>query len=335
MPREKYDQFAKELLKTVLEPLGTATSGVEIPGEPLDVDVTFEASSDLMDSEREAYGLPGRLIAPVALFEPYRRALELEHLWNGTAKLSWSWLAARRKAENGRDMTPLPLWIITPSAPPELVADFGFSPAHQVLKQELNPDWWERRTWPAGVYSLGRRNPLGLVVLNELPEVRETLTLRLMAKGRTLKRAITEVRSLKPNDPLRTPVLHLLTKWRIIDVKAPEIEPEEREVVMYAQLTYQQWCEIQKAEGRNEGRTEGRNEGRAEGRNEAHLETLRDVLQRFWVRRFGPLPAGLQARLATSTYTVGLENGVDILAEAHTSAEAEARLMKALEAPPQ
>jgi hypothetical protein len=52
---------------------------------------------------------------------------------------------------------------------------------------------------------------------------------------------------------------------------------------------FDQWAEQYKREGRQEGRQEGRLEG----------ETL--LLQRLLVRRFGPLPAGVVARIAAAT----------------------------------
>jgi len=337
MTREKHDQFAKELLRTVLEPLGTTTAGIEIPGEPLEVDVAFEATHDLTPEERELYGLPGRLIAPVALFEPYRHSLEVEHVWNGAAKLSWTWLAARRKVESSRDLASIPLWIVSPSAPAALLADHGLKPAYEVHGQGLHADWWTQNSWPEGVYLLGSRLPLGVIVLNQLPEVRETLTLRLLARGKTLRRAIDEVRQLSPEDPLRTPVLHLLLKWRIIEVEVPALEPEEQEVSMYAQMTYQEWANAMRRqaleEGIEKGIEKGLEQGIEKGIEKGKLNALRQVLKRLWLRRFGPVPASVQDLLMATVNSQALEAAVDVLTEARTGTEAEADLLKQLQAP--
>ena len=60
-----------------------------------------------------------------------------------------------------------------------------------------------------------------------------------------------------------------------------------------------------RAEGRKEGRTEGRTEGRKEGRQEGRTEGLLvgriEVLRRLLERRFGPLTAEVEARLAAGT----------------------------------
>jgi flagellar biosynthesis/type III secretory pathway protein FliH len=58
-------------------------------------------------------------------------------------------------------------------------------------------------------------------------------------------------------------------------------------------------------EGLREGRAEGLREGRAEGLREGRAEGLREgqrlVVERMLTRRFGTLPPGVRARLATLT----------------------------------
>ncbi len=68
---------------------------------------------------------------------------------------------------------------------------------------------------------------------------------------------------------------------------------------------FDQWAGQFKREGRQEGRQEGRLEG----------ETL--LLQRLLVRRFGPLPAGLVARIAAATVEE-IETWGDRVLEART-----------------
>ena len=64
---------------------------------------------------------------------------------------------------------------------------------------------------------------------------------------------------------------------------------------------FDQWAEQYKREGRQEGRLEG--------------ETL--LLQRLLVRRFGPLPAGVVARIAAATVEE-IETWGDRVLEART-----------------
>jgi len=60
---------------------------------------------------------------------------------------------------------------------------------------------------------------------------------------------------------------------------------------------------------------------------------LREALKRFWLRRFGPVPAAVQERLASSESASALEAAVDALAVAGSGSEAETALLQALQNP--
>ena len=333
MTRERQDQFAKDLLAAVLEPLGNVIAGKELLAEPLKVDISFEATAALEPELLEQYGLPGRLVAGRAYFEPYRHSLEADHLWNAAAKLSMSWLAARRKVEKASAVLEGHMWVVTPSAPENLVKEAGLKP----LWENDGRDWWALKTWPKGVYQQSKLLPLGLVVLDELPEDRQTLTLRLMGRGRTLKRAVAELKGLAENDPLRTPVLNLLEKWRIIQTPVLELDPQEQEVVMNAMKTYQQWSEERRQEGRLEGMQQGMQQGRLEGMqqgmqqgNQRRRAAASTALQRFWPRLYGPLPESLKVAIESCADADQLEAAMNALATAPSEEQAQRELLELL-----
>jgi flagellar biosynthesis/type III secretory pathway protein FliH len=169
------------------------------------------------------------------------------------------------------------LWIITPSASADLLQTVGLKPAWKVWGQTLSPQWWEQHVWPQGVYLAAQQIPLGVVVLNELPEVRQTLTLRLMAKGQTLERAVTQLRALPEDDPLRDPVMNLLRSWAIIKDHPSELDPDEEEALMKIQyISYEDWkkelLQAGRLEGEQKGRLEGEQKGRLEGEQKGRLE---------------------------------------------------------------
>ena len=339
MTREKHDQFAKDLFRAVLEPIGDVTAGKEVMSEPLKIDVTFQASSPLNERDLDAFGLPGRLISTTAYFEPYRHSLELDHIWNGTAKLSASWLAARRKVESTAEVHEGALWIVTPSAPKDLLSGSGLHP----LWMNDGRTWWTDRTWPTGLYQVGKYLPLGVVVVDELPEERQTLTLRLLGRGRTLKRALSELKNLAPGDPLRTPVLHLLEKWHIIGIPSVELDPHELEVAMHAKMTYAEWSEERRLEGLEEGLRRGREEGMEQGRQEGlergiergiergRLAASKEALLRFWPRLYGDMPETLRTEIEASSDAHLLDAAMNVLAQAPTSEEATQRIRLLLE----
>ena len=220
------------------------------------------------------------------------------------------------------------MWVVTPSAPDAFLEDGGLKP----LWENAGSGWWEQRKWPTGVYRQCRLIPLGVVVLDELPEERETLTLRLLGRGRTLKRAVAELRGLAEDDPLRTPVLTLLEKWRIIMEPALELDPQDQEVVMNAIKTYQQWSEERRQEGRLEGRQEGRQEGMQQG-NQRRRAAAATALQRFWPRLYGPLPEPLKVAIESCTDADQLEAAMTALATAPTEEDAARELLELLTHP--
>ena len=70
-------------------------------------------------------------------------------------------------------------------------------------------------------------------------------------------------------------------------------------------------------EGKAEGKTEGKAEGKAEGKIEGELNGRAATLQRQLVRRFGPLPKGIEPRLHNGT-VAELEHWADRVLDAHT-----------------
>ena len=81
------------------------------------------------------------------------------------------------------------------------------------------------------------------------------------------------------------------------------------------------WTEEWKAEGLAEGLAEGRRlgaqEGRQAGRREGRQEGEARVLRKLLVRRFGPLPSAVEARLVGAG-EADLERWTDRLLDART-----------------
>jgi len=319
MTRERHDQFAKALLKSLLEPLGRVTRHFEVPAESLHVDVVFEGVDPSVEPEDlERFGFLGRLVDQPCLFEPYRSPLQDAHLLTAMAKLTWSRLEhLRRKKQKSKQPThesppllPPRLWILTPNATQGRLRAHALSPAAELNGHPPDPQWWERRLWPSGVYMNGTAWGFGVIVLNELPIQRETLLLRLLGKGQTQLEALEQVRRLPTDDPLRKPVLHLIHKWRILFREAPSATREEREVTMLIDTFYDEW----------------HNRARNEGRNEGQLEGLRVALRRAWRKRFGDLPPQVDADLERLSTLEALEAGIDALIVAQSAQDAERAL---------
>jgi len=319
MAKQKHDQFAKDLLKTVLEPLGQVETSHEVPGESRLIDVHF-VSREVAPEQLEPYGLLGRMAAGECLLEPYRTSLEDFDLVNCMSKLSWVQLEQWRKGKREGERLPREararLWLLTPSATEARLADYGLEPGHRVCGQRLSRGWFERGTWPKGVYLLGSAWGLGVVVIDRLPVQGETLLLRLMGRGAVQRQAIEEVQGLPAASVLRQNVMNLLFRWRILLKEHPVQTDEERELAMNLEHVYDEW------------RAKTLEEGKEKGIEEGELRAARSIVAQFWRGRFGEPPAWIRERLETMTSVKALESLAVDLARAADAQAAEAALRR-------
>ena len=104
-----------------------------------------------------------------------------------------------------------------------------------------------------GVYRLGLKElGLNIVVLPELRRVRDTLPLRLLARGETLREAVEELRSLPPEAWEKLPLQRFLAKTRVLPQGLPEERTaEEKEMIMILEKTFEEFeqAAIQKGPG--------------------------------------------------------------------------------------
>ncbi len=172
---------------------------------------------------------------------------------------------------------PVPrLWLMSSGRPVTGIEGYGYQAA---------PDW------PTGIYMAAPLFRFALVVASELPVTRETVLLRLMGAGATLRQALDEL-TVMPQDAFeRRLALPVVTRLRIkIQSKPEPPSTEEQEFLMSTQQWYETWKAEQRREGRKEGRKEGRQEGRKEGRQEGRKEGLIAMYQ----ARFGAMPEDLR-----------------------------------------
>ncbi|MDJ1184452.1 hypothetical protein [Roseofilum casamattae] len=274
MTRQPHDQFAKQYLKELLEPLGTVEISREIPGETLQIDLMFQPSGE-PSSQSSALGLLAELATTPCLLEPYRNCPSDQEIRNCMLKLFHVQAELYRQAKRTKQTVeeqPLPhLWILTPTLSKRLVEDLGAT-------QDSQHNY-------AGVYSLARITKTGIIAINQLPEVVETLWLRILGKGGTQKRAIEQVLELPPNHPQRRNILELIGIWRINIQNKIQLEPEDTELIMELSPAYLKWREDTLQQGRQEGRQEGLEQGKQ--------QQQRLTVEVFLRTRFGELDEAL------------------------------------------
>ena len=242
MSRTPFDAFCKQFLETFLSPIGTVNINREIPGESRWVDVWFEPNIPAtMDSTD--LGLLGRIAKTPCLIEPFRNQPPVIEVCNCKAKLFAVFGELQRQAHREKRSIPdsldgFPwLWILAPSASEKLLKRLQLIPDENELP---------------GIY-LNKADRTALIAINQLPSTDETLWIRLLGKGETLKRAIDQIISFPAEDPLRSVVLQLLATWKISLELTPFAAQEEEETMVQLSQAYVEWEERTKQQGVEQG----------------------------------------------------------------------------------
>ncbi len=246
MTRFPYDQFAKDYLKELLQPLGEVETSRKVPSEITEIDVYFVPSSQPSIDKIEL-GLLGRLADKTALFEPYRNAVKISEIRSCMKKVFY--LISEIEREDKRDNIAtvedeLPkVWILTPTASTAILDSFNAIP--------------DEENWGKGVYFLGESVKTAIVVIHQLPRIPETLWLRLLGKGNVQKQAINELQTLSPDNPLRAKAIGAVLSLRsILEITQNQnIDEEDRELVMALSPIYLQQLEEAEQKGVERGVT--------------------------------------------------------------------------------
>lgn len=280
-----FDQFVKEVLHEAFDPLGTAEQEVEISADAQRIDFFFvpgpkspqageagaaQALVPSWEGAAEVAEVPPifqRMARTAYLLEHYRRSpsvrgvrgclrkmltqLHLEDLAAETAARESkpaepgappAASALRPPAAAARTRGARILWVLSSGRPANVVSGFAL-----------------RRLpgWPTGTY----QGPLPalryrLIVLNQLPETRYTLPLRLLGRGATFRQAMRELKKLPPSSWERQHIPRLLVKYRMETLEAAslsDLPPEEKELL----VTVDEYLTQVKETGRQQGMQQG------------------------------------------------------------------------------
>jgi hypothetical protein len=145
-------------------------------------------------------------------------------------------------------------WL-APTASAALLSEFGFD--------GVNPS-------RPGLYQMPRRNRTGMVVIHQLPEVEETLWLRMLGRGRVQEKAIAQLAVLPVNDPLRVNSLELVYSLQAqlqarLQERQEQLDLEDRKLIMTVGTLFREQLAAAKREGLEEGIELGRTEGIEQG----------------------------------------------------------------------
>ena len=233
--------FEKGYLKEVLSPYGQVVSK-HLPADIIEIDLYF-IPSETKETNFKALGFLGEIASPPrhSLFEAFHNPVTESDICNCLLKtLSLLNELRESKGENAEDDTDIlnKLWILTPTASDEVLE--GFNAA-------------EKKDGMPGVYCLGEIFSTGIIVIDRLPEIPETLWLRLLGRSEVQHRAIDELEALPVNSPLRASASRLLINLQKNLEAREDLEPTDTELIMRLAPLYQQDQELAIQQGIQQG----------------------------------------------------------------------------------
>ncbi|NEO54199.1 MAG: hypothetical protein F6K54_14580 [Okeania sp. SIO3B5] len=273
MTRTPHDQFAKQYLEELLTLLGQVETSRDVASEVREIDVYFIPEVP-PPKDPKILGLLGQMAATASIYEPFRNPPQQLEILDCQAKLNFVINQQKRKAKRENtsySQTEWPfLWILCPSCSDKLIEGFG---------AKLDPSG----KWPTGVYFLAEFLNTALVAINQLPINQDTLSLRVLGKGKTQEQAILELKALPEGNPLRENLMELLASWYVTIQFRENISEEDREVFMRLSPVYVQW------------REETLEQGRQEGVQQGEQRIKQQMIENFLNARFGSLEPELLA----------------------------------------
>jgi hypothetical protein len=282
--RTRFDQFAKDLLRDAFSPGGRVETDAEVSNDTQRIDVSFQPDP-ARASALAGLGLLGELARTACLFEPFHRTPGMRELRGCLRKQLAYAHTLELRAPAGTPYDPGPMMrVVSAGRPHGGIRELGFRPA---------------RGLPPGVYVAAPGLRLGLIVLSELPPGRDTLLLRLMGAGSTLKRAVRELMALPSGAPERALALPILVRLRL---EIPE-EPIQRtqddvEFLMSTHDVVETWKQQWIERGIEQGEERGIERGKALGKELGKEESTRDAVVTVYEARFGAMPPALRAAVS-------------------------------------
>jgi len=281
MTRFIHDRFAKEYLAEMLSPIGTVNIGRDVTSEVREIDVYFTPTT-VTPEYVETLGVLGKMATGTAIFEPFRNPVRVSEVCSCLSKLldvrGELERQARRQNTRWEEAESPKLWIFTPTASRVLLDGFNVTS--------------DNENWIKGIYFLGKYLRTAIVVIHSLPEIPQTLWLRILGRGKVQQRAIAQLSTLAWDDPIRINALELLYRLQsnLVADSEQELDPEERGLIMAIAPLFQEQLQLAKHQGIEQGRE----------------QQQRLILENFLRERFGELTPEIAEFISPiSTISVG------------------------------
>ncbi|MHC5917501.1 MAG: RpnC/YadD family protein [Nostoc sp.] len=229
MTQKFYSLFVEHYLEGLLSPLGSVeVSGVITGSERRGIVLFFPKGT--IQTERYSLGLLAKVAQSDCSIEVYYEQIGETEVRSCLHKLLnvFSTLNCRASAEGKTlDDDNLPrLWILVPSASPDLLKGFSAQ--------------LELENWSTGIYFLPNVFRIAIVAINQLPVTSETLWLRLLGRGKVQIQAVSELVALPPENIIRRNVLEIVYRWRISVMTQTDLTLYDQELIMNLTEAYQE-----------------------------------------------------------------------------------------------
>ena len=261
-----HDHLAKQILEAVLEPLCSVKPQFEVVAAAQWIDATSEPL-DLDESVWQQAGVLGRMARLPSAFECYQNVLTM-HEWHDCLSKRTQWhnhrVRAAKKAKLPPPQMPL-LWILCARPCARLLRKLDFGACDG---------------WPSGFYAGPTALMTCVVVIPELPNDPDTLSLRLMGRPAQRDEALLQASLLDRDD-----LLFMLAQSILDETKLRQTNRWEPTMSTLIDR-YRETVRQVRLEGIQEGIQAGRLEGRQEGIQAGRHEGMRAVVERLLVRRF-------------------------------------------------
>jgi hypothetical protein len=228
MLRNRFDQFGKNILHDVLRLRGEAQTEAEVPpGDAQRIDVWFVPDETRQRAGPSLTGLLAALAEAPALIELWSGGFE-EKAFHSCLRKRYAWHHAL-EIRDRRDWTMPPLWGLCAGRPSGVLSGFGFEPAPEGPTGHYRtaaPSWRAR-----------------LVVLPELPRVRDTILLRLLGHRAVRRQAMQDLKAL-PEDAYERAVAQPWLVRLKFDLEAADptmLSPEDKEIAMDVHEWFEQY----------------------------------------------------------------------------------------------
>jgi hypothetical protein len=283
MSQFPHDQFAKDLLESLLSPFGKVGSNRKISSEVREIDLCFFPHPEPINFP--SLGLLSKLASMGTAFEPFRNPASADEIRSCMAKLFDLHTELNRQAKREEkpklDEAELPrLWILTPTLAATTLESFG-----AITDVER---------WREGVYLMPPGCKTGIIVIHQLPKTPDTLWLRILGKGKVQQKAIEEINRLDINSPYRQNALILLSDLQLVLEARHNLNNQDKELLMSLRTSPIYLAEVERLgrEGLERGLEQGLEQGRIQGERDLVLKLLNrklDVLSPELIARINSL----------------------------------------------